>query len=119
MRGFQSVLGQTMRDLKTDGWEVGDTRPTKIECSRIHCESDESYKNVLKTSGNHRIAVCRLSIQWLFQRRRARNAGAGERWDNIGYCVTRAGLRRLQRSESAPLEEFIEALPEKFTATKL
>lgn len=108
-----------MRDLKAEDWEVGETRPAKIERSRIHCETDESYKNVLKTSGNHRIAVCRLGIQWLFQRRRPRNAGAGDRWDNIGYCVTRAGLRRLQRSENAQLEEYIEALPEKLTAMKL
>lgn len=108
-----------MRDLNKDDWEVDDTRSTTIKHPRIHCETDESYRNVLVTSGEHRIAICKHGTQWLFQRRRPQNAGAGGRWDNIGYCVTRAGLMRLQRSESAELKEFIETLPEKFTVTEL
>lgn len=107
-----------MRDLNTDNWEVDDTRSTTIKHPRIHCETDESYRNVLATSEDHRIAICRHSIQWLFQRRRPRNASAGERWDNIGYCVTRAGLMRLQRSENAELEEFIVTLPATFAVTE-
>ena len=116
MHGFQSVLVQPMRDLNKDAWEVDDSRSTTIKHSRTPCETDESYRNVLATSEDHRIAICRHGIQWLFQRRRPLHAGAGGRWDNIGYCLTRAGLMRLQRSENAQLEEFIEALPEKFTA---
>ncbi len=103
-----------MRDLNTDAREFDDSRPTTIKQPRFHCETDESYRNVLVTSEDHRIAICRHGIQWLFQRRRPRNAGARERWDNIGYCLSQAGLLRLQRSENAQLEKFIEALPEKF-----
>ena len=119
MHGFQSVLVQPMRDLNTDGWEVDDSRSTTIKHQRIHCETDESYRNVLATSEDHRIAICKSGIQWLFQRRRPRNAGAGGRWDNIGYCVTRAGLMRLQRLENAELKKFIATLPEKFAVMEL
>ncbi len=107
-----------MRDLKINDWEASDTRSTKIKHLRIHCETDESYKNVLATSGDHRIAVCKRNKQWLFQRKRPLKEGAGARWDNIGYCISRAGLTRLQRSENAQLEEFIEVLPEKFVTTE-
>ena len=107
-----------MRDLRTNDWEASDTQSTKIKHLRIHCETDESYKNVLATSGDHRIAVCKRNKQWLFQRKRPLKEGAGARWDNIGYCISRTGLIRLQRSENATLEEFIEALPQKFIATE-
>ena len=108
-----------MRELKISVREGGDDHTTQGQRSRNHCETHETYGNVLITSGKYRIAVCKLNLQWLFQRKRPQKTGAGERWDNIGYCSSRVGLMRLQRSENARLEDFIETLPKMFSAEKL
>ncbi len=108
-----------MRDLQICDASNNQNSTAPDQSSRSHCETSATYENVIAAAGEHRIAICKQNMQWLFQRRRPRKQGAGERWDNIGYCITRLGLMRLQRAENADLQRVIESMPEKFTATKL
>lgn len=108
-----------MRDCKPCDLDRENILETENQRSRTHCETDANYSGVLVVSGKHRISICGQNIQWLFQRKRPIKQGAGERWDNIGYCHSQKGLMRLQRSENAQLEGFIKTLPVSFLAEKV
>jgi len=77
-----------------------------------HHETSDTYVGELFRAGDHRVAVCRDGIQWLFQRQRSGKTGGASKWDTLGYYTTRAALHRdwTRKFGSAPAP--LLALPE-------
>ncbi len=63
-------------------------------------ECSDHYTKVLKVSGSYRVIVCRDDLQWILQRRRAGNPGAGRAWQAIGYMTQSETLKRLWREKT-------------------
>lgn len=82
-------------------------------CATDHRETADNYRGVVFRAGRFRVAVCRDGIQWLFQRQRGANPGAGARWETLGYCATREALLRLHHLATGLDAPEIAALPER------
>lgn len=79
-----------------------------------HRETAENYSGELLRYGIYRVAVCRDSIQWLFQRQRPQFPAGGAAWDTLGYCVSKSGLTRLVRAHIGCDVPELDGLPEHF-----
>lgn len=77
-----------------------------------HHETSDNYVGELFRSGDHRVAVCRDGIQWLFQRQTHATSLAGPRWRTIGYFTTRGALNRAWTSKLGNTPAALLALPE-------
>lgn len=79
-----------------------------------HRETAETYSGEIFRHGIYRVAVCRDSIQWLFQRQRPQFPAGGAAWDTLGYCVSKSGLIRLVRAHISFDIPELNGLPEHF-----
>lgn len=76
-----------------------------------HHETSDTYVGELFRCGNHRVAVCRDGIQWLFQRQTNAGSLAGPRWRSFGYFTTRAALNRAWTAKFGSAPAAMSALP--------
>lgn len=63
-------------------------------------ECSDYYAKIVQASGSYRVIVCRDDLQWILQRRRAGNPGAGRAWHAIGYVTQPDTLERLWREKT-------------------
>lgn len=81
---------------------------------RVTVKTAETYSGEIFRHGIYRVAVCRDSIQWLFQRQRPQFPAGGAAWDTLGYCVSKSGLIRLVRAHISFDIPELNGLPEHF-----
>jgi hypothetical protein len=79
---------------------------------KIRRESSESYHNVVFTSANYRVIVCRDNIQWIIQLRRGKS-GVKQRWIPLKYCTTKNALIREWHSLIGQFHPMLDKLPER------
>ena len=61
---------------------------------RTHCEYADSYSNVVVTSEEFRVIVCKDDWQWVIQQKRGIRHGQ-PRWMNLSYCRSQEAICRL------------------------
>ncbi len=78
---------------------------------KVRRESSENYHNIVLTSANYRVIVCRDNIQWIIQLRRGKR-GVKQRWISLRYCTTKSALVREWHSLIGQSHSLLDKLPD-------
>lgn len=99
------------RKRRPEGPQPRDVGSTRIRGNRHY------GRVIVQLSARARVIVCRNDIQWIYQRRDGKKAGA-PRWVGRSYLRTRKQLIAVLRALKEPLAPsalaMLEALPENF-----